>query len=110
MTMPNERTRAMVWAGAFLRELARNTRLPAEVRRTAVFVARHYPTVMDIVGMAAADERRPFFMPMLEPPTDDDIADWLKDFRQGALTSATHLELPPEPPAKTPRRKPGKQP
>lgn len=52
MTMPNERTRALVWAGGFLIELARDHSLPLDVRRRAVVIARHFPTIEDISTMA----------------------------------------------------------
>lgn len=110
MTMPDERTRALVWAGAFLVELARNRTLPYEVRRTAVFVARHYPTVSDIHGMAIAEAPGPVAMPMLEILASEDLAEWLKGFPQGALTSGTRLAFPPEPKARAPRRKTKKSP
>src|SRR3546814_5792017 len=45
MTMPHERTRALVWAGGFLVDLAHNKKLPVEVRRSAVVIARHFPTI-----------------------------------------------------------------
>lgn len=110
MTMPNERTRALVWGGAFLVELARDTRLPYDVRRSAVFVARHYPTVSNIKSMAISEAPGPIAMPMLEILSDDDLTEWLKSFPQGALTSGTRLAFPPEPRVKASRRKPGKQP
>ena len=52
MTMPNERTRALMWAGGFLIELARNRSMPLDVRRRAVVIARHFPTIEDISAMA----------------------------------------------------------
>ena len=48
MTIPHERTRAMLWAGGFLIELARDTSLPIAVRRRAVVIARHFPTIEDV--------------------------------------------------------------
>ena len=45
MTMPAERTRALHWAGGFLIEIARNAKLPGELRQQAVAIARHSPTV-----------------------------------------------------------------
>lgn len=113
MTIPSERTRAMVWAGAFLVELARNTHLPYEVRRTAVFVARHYPTLGNIETMAMLDAQQTgFWLGMLERPSKEDIAEWLRDYPLGPLTGFTHLALPPEPRVRAPRRKPepGNQP
>ena len=52
MTMPTERTRALLWAGGFLIELARDKRLPVEVRRRAVVIARHFPTKEDVTDLA----------------------------------------------------------
>lgn len=36
MTLPVERTRAILWAGSFLIQLARDDNLPVDVRRRAV--------------------------------------------------------------------------
>ncbi len=46
MTMPDERTRAAVYAGAFLRDLLdprATPTVPQEVRDTAKWLLRHYP-------------------------------------------------------------------
>ena len=52
MTTPDERTRALVWAGSFLIELARDKGLPIAVRQRAVMIARHFPTIEDVSSMA----------------------------------------------------------
>ena len=52
MAMPDERTRALLWAGAFQIELARDKSLPINVRQRAVTIARHFPAVEDIAAMA----------------------------------------------------------
>src|SRR3546814_4632340 len=52
MTMPYERSRALLQAGGFLIELARDASLPLEIRQRAVAIARHFPTVEDIAAMA----------------------------------------------------------
>lgn len=52
MTMPEERTRALLWAGGFLIELARDKRLPLDIRQRAVMIARHFPTIEDVSSMA----------------------------------------------------------
>lgn len=52
MTMPDERTRALLWAGGFLIELARDDSLPIDVRRRAAVIARHFPTIEDVSAMA----------------------------------------------------------
>jgi hypothetical protein len=46
MTIPAERTRAAVYAGAFLRDLLHHQvtpNVPQEVRDTAMWLLRHYP-------------------------------------------------------------------
>lgn len=48
MTMPNERTRALLMAGDLLRELLNSEDLPEEIRRQIVVVLRHYPESDDI--------------------------------------------------------------
>lgn len=52
MTMPDERTRALLWAGGFLVELALDESLPLDVRQRAVAIARHFPTYEDVSSMA----------------------------------------------------------
>jgi len=44
MTMPNERTRAVIQTGEFLLELARDASLPERIRQDAKFLLRHYPS------------------------------------------------------------------
>jgi hypothetical protein len=48
MTMPVERTRAVMQARQFLQELALETELPANVRREAQRLLRHYPRLSDM--------------------------------------------------------------
>lgn len=48
MTMPDERTRALLWAGGFLIDIAQDKSLPLPVRRRAVTIARHFPTIEDV--------------------------------------------------------------
>lgn len=55
MTMPEERTWALLWDGGFLIELARDEGLPIAVRSRAVAIARHFPTVQDVSNMAMLD-------------------------------------------------------
>ena len=90
MTMPNERTRALVWAGAFLVTLAKDKSLPIAVRRSAVVIARHFPTTSDLAWMGSL----PFPVAALEWPGD--ITEWLEDFPHGPLRDSTRLALPEE--------------
>lgn len=51
MTMPDERTRAVIWTRGFLRELTDPTvtpGVPAAVRCRAETLLRHYPAPMDM--------------------------------------------------------------
>ena len=91
MTTPVERTRALLWAGGFLIELARDRKLPVSVRRQAVVIARHFPTVEDISTMAMA-EQAAFLGPTLvapeEVPADTDMGQF------GPLRWSTRLAWP----------------
>ena len=48
MTMPDERTRALLWAGSLLVDIAQDESLPLPLRRRAVTIARHFPTIEDV--------------------------------------------------------------
>lgn len=85
MTTLSERARALVWAGAFLVELAKDETLPIAVRRTAVVIARHFPTTLDIDRMASAP------VPMVALKSSGDLVEWLKDFPHGPLLGSTRL-------------------
>ncbi|HEX7369985.1 MAG TPA: BPSL0761 family protein [Rhodanobacteraceae bacterium] len=93
MTMPDERTRSLLWAGGFLIELARDRRLPVDVRRSAVIIARHFPTVGDIASMAMF--RHPSGLGVgLVPPQE--AGPWREGCKFGPLTYSTRLEFPEE--------------
>jgi hypothetical protein len=60
MTMPDERTRALLLAGKLLAELAsplKTPGVPDSIRESARHVLRHYPDKGDIVGIADQAER-----------------------------------------------------
>ena len=92
MTTLNERARSLVWAGAFLIELAKDRSLPITIRRTAVVIARHFPTTWDVTRMAS----HPFSEVEL---CDDDIREWTKDSPHGPLLDSTRLAFPDSTPA-----------
>jgi len=48
MTRPNERARALRWAGEFLREARRHDGLPEELRCQIPAILRHYSSTLDI--------------------------------------------------------------
>lgn len=82
MTMPDERTRALLQTGAFLKEVALEVRLPEEVRREAHRLLRHYPTVSQVRTMALIDQHAAlerYLTPAFDPG-------WLDGYRHGAHT------------------------
>lgn len=94
MTMPDERTRALLWAGGFLIELARDERLPLEVRRRAVAIARHFPTVSDVSSMAKFRHSSGLGVGLCDP---SEIHRDPRDFPFGPLIYSTRLEWPEDP-------------
>lgn len=52
MTLPDERYRAVMWAGRFLLELSRNKQkypgVPKSVRQEALDILRHFPNGSDM--------------------------------------------------------------
>lgn len=48
MTMPSERTRALIWAAEFLQELRSGTDTPAAICEQAIRVLRHFPEARSI--------------------------------------------------------------
>lgn len=57
MTMPNERSRAVVQTRDFLVELSRDSTLPDQIRRDAKFLLRHFPTQDDIILAGRIEEQ-----------------------------------------------------
>ena len=51
MTLPHERTRSVIKTEEFLRELARNTELPQDIRSYANSLLRHYPSADQIFSL-----------------------------------------------------------
>jgi hypothetical protein len=95
MTMPDERTRALVWGGGFLIEIARDSSLPAELRRRAVAISRHFPTVEQIEALYMAG-RASSIEPWVVAPKAH--PEWAEACPHGPLTFGTRLGLPEEPP------------
>lgn len=90
MTTPIERTRSLVWAGAFLVEVARDKNLPVGVRRSAAVIARHFPTTLDLRSINSAP------VPWMEIASQEDLCEWLQDFPLGPLLDSTRLGMPSE--------------
>ena len=92
MTMASERTRALMWAGGFLIELARDERLPLEIRQQAVVIARHYPTLEEVHGMALFRHHPSGLGLELADPLED--RSWEDQCRFGPLRYSTKLAWP----------------
>ena len=90
MTMPDERTRALLWAGSFLIELARDKSLPVDVRRRAVVIARHFPAIEDVAAVALFRHSAGLGLGLAAP---SETAGW-QDSRFGPLRHSTRLEWP----------------
>lgn len=58
MTMPNERTRALMSAAEFLQELRSGTDTPDAIRAQAISVLRHFPAARSIEQEAERQLRR----------------------------------------------------
>lgn len=93
MTMPDERTRALLWAGGFLIELARDDSLPLAVRRRAVIIARHFPAIEDVSIMALFRHSSGLGIGLVKP---GETEGWIEDCRFGPLRHSTRLAWPEE--------------
>lgn len=91
MTMPDERTRALLWAGGFLIELARDDNLPLSIRRRAAVIARHFPTIEDVSTMALFRHSSGLGIGLALP---DETPSWTEDCRYGPLRLSTRLTWP----------------
>lgn len=83
MTMPDERTRALVMAGGLLIQIAHDQSLPLSLRRQAVVIARHFPTIEQLGSMAVGGVG-------IEPPRKD----WAELCQRGPLRYSTNLQWP----------------
>jgi hypothetical protein len=91
MTTPHERTRALVWTGGFLIEVARNEGLPLSVRQRAAEIARHFPTMQDIANMAIFRDEAGLGVELVRPSEDPS---WADACRFGPLIRSTRLTWP----------------
>lgn len=93
MTTPDERTRSLLWAGSFLIELAQDKTLPLRVRRSAVVIARHFPTIEQVGQMASFQDPSRFGIGLAPP---GEVA-WEGEWPLGPLRYSTRLAWPSEP-------------
>lgn len=59
MTMPDERARALRFAGEILREMRSRADVPEDLRQQAQFILRHYPEPRDLERMVLDVDRMP---------------------------------------------------
>lgn len=71
MTMPTERTRALRWAGEFLRSVRADPLISHERRREADVILRHYPDWREIEGEARVMVIHYLISPWLAPEQVD---------------------------------------
>jgi hypothetical protein len=83
MTIPSERTRNILQAGAFLKELCADLTLPERIRKEANRLLRHYPTVTDVQTLAMI-ESSAMGSNILSPRLDPD---WCDSYRFGPHVS-----------------------
>jgi hypothetical protein len=55
MTMPAERTRALRWAGEFMRELLQSDKIDPAMKREVQVILRHSPSGPEIQAQAQYD-------------------------------------------------------
>lgn len=91
MTIPDERTRALLWAGGFLIDIARDKRLPADIRRSAAVISRHFPTIEDVSAMANFGHVSGLGIDLAPP---HECPAWAEDCRHDPLRDSTRLAWP----------------
>lgn len=71
MTLPYERTRAVVQTREFLVELSRNTDLAEAIRNEAKRLLRHFPSKADVLQAGKIEEQagRSIFEPIFSSST-----------------------------------------
>lgn len=94
MTTPDERTRALLWTGALLKEVALDHRLPIDMRQQPVVLARHYPTLGDVHHIAIMSAASGFDEPLARP---DEIPAWEDGCSRGPLLDSTRVPWPMDP-------------
>lgn len=91
MTTPHERTRTLLWTGAFLKELSLDKRLPIDIRQQATILARHYLTVGDVRHLAIMAGSSGFEEPLALP---NEVPGWEEGCKLGPLLDSTRLPWP----------------
>lgn len=88
MTMPHERTRAVLGTRELLEQLRMRDDIPADVKRDAIWCLRHYPTASDLKIAGYATTRGGTENPFgTSPDYDEHKANMLKLAAKGATLS-----------------------
>jgi hypothetical protein len=82
----------MLAAGSFLVDIARDRSLPLEVRRRAVWIARHFPTIEDVAAMANPQLTAIFGSTLVHP---SEVV-WADGYSAEPFTTRTRLTWPDE--------------
>lgn len=83
MSIAEERSRSLIWAGCLMVELAHDRNVALETRRKAVEIARHLPTFEEIAISLPGDVL-----------TVDRLASWTSAYEFGPLRYSTRLDWP----------------
>lgn len=87
LTLPHERTRSVIKAEELLRELARNTELPQDIRSYAKSLLRHYPSADQIYSLGRLEEC------LVSDAPDDKYRQRLIAFHQPLFSSSLDFTL-----------------
>ena len=87
MTLPHERTRSVIKTEEFLRELARNTDLPQDIRSYAKSLLRHYPSADQIFWLGRLEEC------LTNDASDDEYRRRMIAFHQPLFSSSLEFTL-----------------
>lgn len=91
MSTPEERARALVWAGDFLIQVSRDRSLPLDLRRQATVIARHFPTI-EVIRQLPIQEG--FLAPGAGHMSQGELETLCRDLKHGPLTYSTRLRWP----------------
>ena len=87
MTLPYERTRAIVKTEEFLRELSRHTGLPQDIRSYAKSLLRHYPSAEQVFSLGRLEEC------LVNDAQDDEYRQRVIAFHQPLFSSSLNFTL-----------------
>ncbi|WP_338052599.1 BPSL0761 family protein [Pseudoxanthomonas mexicana] len=93
MTTPTERTRALLWAGSLLVDLSEDETLPLPLRRRAVTIARHFPTIEDVSWITESLRESVLSIQMASP---EQVLTEESDLDFAPLRHSTRLRWPDE--------------